>query len=501
MILDANGNPIRSTPAAPPARRENAVQIRGGRSPLPTSVLDRLEPGWYEGTYHDSPVVAGRYGMSRRTARQTTRALYFTNGLFRAVVDIAGAFLVGDRLAYGQFADPGLKMIVEDFWQANSFEEVVSERLITEWFLDGEVAVVFPSRANGDTLPGPNEPARFSMLDVDAGGFHVDADTTRGATAGRMVERLRLETSTRKMRWDEGEFAWAAHLGGMWNDPRGWSVAFPAADLCVAYIALMNMRLNVHHVQQRLLAVYKAILDPNGVDENGFADGGVADFRQKTRAFSRLPEQGGVLPIVMRPGYTEITRDGNQVRYDAAEESLDFLRPAQGAADAASDMRLILRMVGLTIGGLPEHYLGEGGNATRTTAASMGLPSVRLSNKRQAALGALLTRIFRTEIKRRAGPNATFRTVKGSRKRVPIDRIELPWVFPEIREETLDEIVKRVQVALTNGLVSQQTATSDLGYDPALEEERLAGQAQAPAPGQPAGGDNGGTNDNPANSQ
>ena len=92
--------------------------------------------------------------MGRAQCREQSRALYFTNGLFRAVVDIAGAFLVGDNLTYGRFADPGLQAIVEDFWEANSFAELVSERLITEWFLDGEIAAVFPSEVNGDRLPG-----------------------------------------------------------------------------------------------------------------------------------------------------------------------------------------------------------------------------------------------------------------------------------------------------------------------------------------------------------
>ena len=496
MLVDQYGNPIRSTPPAPPPRTESAVQIRGGRRPhTAMDDLNQMYPGWYEGTYRDTPTVAGRYGLSRAESRLLARGTYFTNGLFRAVVDVAGAFLVGDRLTYGRFTDPGLQAIVEDFWQANSFSELMSERLITEWFLDGEVAVLFPSRANGDVLPGPNEPALIGMLDVSTSGFVVDATTTRGATAGAMAQALRVETATgQHLRWDAGEFAWAAHLGGLWNDPRGWSIAYPAADLAIAYNALMNMRLNVHHVQQRLLAVYKAILDPAGRDAEGFEDGGAYEWRLKAQTFSRLPEQGGVLPIAVRPGYTDPT---NGLKYDGVSESIDFLRPAQGAADAASDMRLILRALGLVIGALPEHFLGEGGNATRTTAASMGLPNVRLNNKRQAGLSALLTRIFRVEVKRRAGPDARFRTVKGSRKRVHIDQIELPWVFPEIREESLDEIVKRVQLALGNGLISDETATADLGYDPALEADRKANQAPKPQPGQPTKTPNDGAEEQP----
>lgn len=476
-ILDAQGRPISSQPQVQEAA---AVQLRGGQMPAGPGLY--LEPGWREGVPWDGlsgRPVYGRYGLSRAQSRQTCRALYFTNGLYQAAVDITGAFLVGDAIRYGTFADAGLQSIVDDFWQLNNMEQLISERLITEWFLDGEIGVVFPS---GEEAPRPDQPARIGMLDVDHSGFRLEFDTARGAIPGDMVQELRLELQDREvLRWGEGEFAWAAN-GGMWNDPRGWPVAQASAEACVAYIAMMNMRLNVHYVQQRVLAVYKAILDPDDVDAYGQRDGGVFAWRRKTAGFRRLPQDGGILPIVTRAAYTD---PQTQRSYAAVEEDLKFLQPGQGAADAASDMKLILRLIGLTIGGLPEHYLGEGGGVTRTTAASMGLPSVRLANKRQAALKALLTRIFRTEVKRRAGPDARFKVNKGSRKRQAIDLIEFPWVFPEIREESLEEIVKRVALALKHGLIAEETAQADLGYDPALEAERRAGRAPKPPPSEP----------------
>lgn len=470
MILDQHGQPI--------IRTEAAIQLRGGD--LPDLGPWVPEAGWREGTPNtsDTPFLAARYKLGRAECRRQSRALYFTNGLFRSAVDITAAFLVGDAFTYGTFADEGLKTIVADFWEANSFSELVSERLITEWFLDGEIAAVFPTERNGDSVPSADEPALMGMLDVDMGGFGVVGSPVRGATAGSMVGGLRLETADGlRLSWGAGEFAWAANMGGLWNDPRGWSMAYPAAHFSAAYIAMLNMRLNVHHVQQRVLAVYKALIDREGVNAKGEPDKGVYGWMRKTRGFSSLPERGGVLPVVIERGYV----DAGGKRFDAVEEDIKFLQPAQGAADAATDMRLILRMVGLTIGGLPEHYMGEGGNATRTTADSMGVPSVRMANKRQATLGALFTRLFRAEVRRRA-PGRTFKVSKGSRKRLPIERIELPWVFPEIREETLTEIVARVNLALEKGLVSDETATGDLGYDPALEAERKKGQDPKPAP-------------------
>ena len=476
-ILGPDGRPIHSPAQRTKQQEAAAVQLRGGTFPTGPAVY--IDPGWRDGlpSAGDGGLY-GRYGPSRAGVRQMCRALYFSNGLFQAAVNIAGAFLVGDAIRYGNFADPGLQTIFEEFWQRNSLEELISGRLITEWFLDGELAVVFP---NGTDAPAADEPAMIGLLDVDHGGFSLNADTTRGATPGDMVSRLNLRNPDNTIqRWDEGEFAWGAH-NALWNDPRGWPLAMGAADFAVAYIAMMNMRLNVHHVQQRVLAVYKAWLDPNGVDAQGNADHGVYGWQRKTAGFRRLPMDGGVLPVVVQPGYT----DTNGVKHDGVEENIEFMKPGQGAADAATDMKLILRMLGLTMGGLPEHFLGEGGGVTRTTAEAMGLPSIRLANQRQAAFRSNLTRIIRAEAKRRAGPDAKFRVQKGSRRRVAVDLIEFPFIFPEIREESLEQIISRVKTALEQRLISDETGTADLGYDPALEKERLSGQAPKPQPGKP----------------
>ena len=57
--------------------------------------------------------------------------------------------------------------------------------------------------------------------------------------------------------------------------------------------------------------------------------------------------------------------------------------------DAAPDGRAIRLMV--AVGALlPEHYLAEGGNANRATAAEMGLPSIKRFQRRQQVFRALL---------------------------------------------------------------------------------------------------------------
>lgn len=472
MLVDRFGNPITSV-----ATRESvaAIQLTGGRPP-DVGFAATIPADWRRGLPHNWQTTdlraEGRYGITREAARRVCRALFFTNGLFKMSVEIAAAFLVGDALRYDSLADKGLQIIMEEFWQANQLGELFAQRTIIEWFLDGELAFVFPE---GDI----DAPAKISMLDVDNSGFFVEADVSRGGAAGNMVTavgwRGRLGQPDRS--WREGRFCWAAN-DALWNDPRGWPLALPAAEAAMAYIAMLNMRLNVHHMQQRILAVYNALFDENALGPNGQPDGGLYAYQMKTAAFKQLPDQGGVLSIITKPGYTR--PDGTRV--DGVSEDLRFLSPAQGAADAAQDMRQILRLVGLAIGALPEHYLGEGGNANRSTAAEMGLPAVRIANRRQAALSGLFNRLLRTEAARRLGPEARFRVSKGSRRRVGIDQLEFPVVFPEVREESFEQVIRRAEMALQQGLISRQTATSDLGYDSALEAERLASQpASQPA--------------------
>ncbi len=478
VILDAQGHPIRTPPAHETVR---SVQLRGGI--LPNDLAADLNPGWREGLPSDdlSFSQASRYGVSRAGARRICRTLFHTNGLFRAATEISGAFIVGDDLRYGTVADKGLQTLIDEFWMANNFQELFSQRVVNEWFLDGESAFVFPTEQGG-VKPDPNAPALIGLMDVDLDGFSVHANTAYGALPADMVDQLRLSQFARADQvWNRGEFVWAAN-GAMHNEPRGWPISHAIAEAAVAYIAMLNMRLNVHYVQQRILAVYKALFDPNAPGPGGVLDGGVSAWQRKTAGFRHLPRDGGVLPVMVQPGRTN-TATGEKV--DGFEESIEFLSPAQGAADAATDMRLLLRYIGLCIGGLPEHYLGEGGNATRTTAASMGLPAVRLARARQAALRGHLDRLFRAEIRRRAGPDAAFRLTKGSRKKTPLARIELPWEFPSIREESFEDIVRRVEIALTHNLISEQTATADLGYDHALETERRGSTPTPPPPDAP----------------
>ncbi|WP_019586681.1 hypothetical protein [Deinococcus apachensis] len=389
-ILGPDGQPVSSpredsTPAT--------AQLRGASLPANPTILDAtgstapgLRGGW---TYADGagrPLRTGRYGMNRDAERLRCPSMYFLNPLFQAALRIATSFLIGDAFTYGEVQDKTARLGLEEFWQANNLGTLMSERWLTEVFLDGENATVFPQ---GDANPGPDAPARIAFLDLES-GVRVESDTALGTTAADMVTALYLRQGVRERTWERGQFVWTAE-GALWNDPRGLPFASGAVDAAMAYIQLANHRLNIHEVQQRIIGIYTAMLNPSE------PDGGEAKWRAKAAAFRFIPSKGAVIPLITKPGHVD--KEGN--RYDGVTEKLEFPKPASGASDAKEDMGVFLRLVGLCLGGLPEHWLGEGGEVTRTAADNMSLPAVRLGQLRQATVRSYLDRLGRTELARR----------------------------------------------------------------------------------------------------
>lgn len=85
-------------------------------------------------------------------------------------------------------------------------------------------------------------------------------------------------------------------------------------------------------------------------------------------------------------------------------ETWRAVQPQIGADDVKEDGRA-LRLMIATGAGVPEHYLSEGGNANRATAAEMGLPAIKRFQRRQEFLRSVIERILQRvlEEQQRAG--------------------------------------------------------------------------------------------------
>ena len=124
------------------------------------------------------------------------------------------------------------------------------------------------------------------------------------------------------------------------------------------------------------------------------------------------------------------------------------------AGDAAADGRAIRLMVA-TGALLPEHYLAEGGNANRATAAEMGLPAMMRFKRRQELLRSILTTIVSRVIAE---------AVRAGRLGPRVNRAILVQ-FEELTTSPLDHVADAVgrlssalAIASEHGWVNQQEA-------------------------------------------
>jgi hypothetical protein len=74
-------------------------------------------------------------------------------------------------------------------------------------------------------------------------------------------------------------------------------------------------------------------------------------------------------------------------------ETWSAVQPKIDAGDAEADGHAIKMMIAVGAG-LPEHYLSEGGDVNRATAAEMGLPTYRKFQRRQDEVGGMLRAIM-----------------------------------------------------------------------------------------------------------
>ena len=430
-------------------------------------LLEDRNETWREGLPWEGGQGARIYGVDRDTARQRTRSAFHANPLFGAAIEVAAALLIGDEFTYGTLnADKTAKAALDDLWTVNNLGHLISARLSLEYLLDGEMCGVMPLDDPGDVA------ARFAHLDM-ASGVKVRSDTMNGVTG---IESRGADS--KPLTWEAGQFVLTAH-NALWNDPRGWPESMRAVGPANAYMELLGHRLDIHALQGRLLGVQKVFVDRKDPNSR-------AIFAEKSSAYRRLPRRGGIVTLAMVEG-----ADGKVI-----SDELAFTSPGGGAGNAETDMKAFVRLVALNILGMPEHYLGEGGGVTRTTATSMTLPAIRSVKKVQGAFRSHLDGLYRSDLKRRYGAARVYtvtaydlrdggKTRVARKKRVTADQIEVPWVFPSITQENLADLIMRAEAAGDQGWASPQTLSGSLGFDPAAEAENMAaiglefGQRQA----------------------
>lgn len=449
MLVDINGRPLRSEKTL-----ETAADVfHATDSGWGGGMLDPgLRGGWIEsgGFFNQASPVSAILGLSlnRDLERRAARVAYLTNPVLWGALEVIASFVIGEGISYGEMADPSATKALEDFWFENDLEDMAS-RFFLEYMIDGESLTVFPEQQE------LGEISKFAFYDVDD---YIHLHTVRGLPhkIDKVEVNLMHNDTSQKTILQQGSFAWTAY-DALWNDPRGWPVIMRAIGPALAYTGFVNTRMRIHDIQSRINAIYWAFASDD------------KELQAKSETYKDLPRTGRVLTMHKLP--------------TGEKEEFEFVQTNTNAMDSAADGRLIRLVLSVALN-LPEHYLGEGGDVNRTTADAMGAPAKKAFKRKQKWVKRWLDMIFRNALIRRYGPdkkykvnkykvNETTKAIDISSSRVPATRLEFPWTFPEINDEDAMGLVRRVQLAASFRLASQQTLSGQLGYDYAAELERF----------------------------
>lgn len=394
------------------------------------------------------------------TTTERTRVAFDKTPLMNSAVDVVTTMTLGDGVTYGQLEDETAYAALEAWYALNDIGEL-SKEMLRDWLLDG---VLLPVIA--DDAP-PTQPAWVNLWDTI--NHPVEVRTERGNP--RNVTGVRLPREQRAVIGPES-FALRRNLPAVRDlntmQALGVSPLATAVNSSFAHARLLELRLTLHEIRGRLNAVYYAFADSP------------EELKAAAARFKNLPRHGHVATV---------WRD----KQSGQSEAFELLTAKVDGADAENDIRAYVRTVA-SVAGIPEHYLAISDTGNRATAEAMAEPMVRRMESLQELIIGVLTELFRKELVRRFGPDRLYRMtvldVDGLTRtprviQVPASELTIPLGAPAVRNTQAD--TSRVTIALERGLISRQTATRELGYDPALEAELMSNErtpdAAAPDPG------------------
>jgi len=272
---------------------------------------------------------------------------YCTNPLACAIIEMGVNFILGGGVRL-EAAGPAAQRALDRFWDdpANHMAERVY-LLATELALYGELFVRFFSEpASGRTVIRTIDPLRITAIET-----HPDD-----------VERhLRYQLDHES--WLDALEVECFQVNKVSSALRGRSDLATVLPWLRRYKEWLTDRVRVNRFKSAF--VYDVTIQ-----------GATAATLQARRAeWAEPPEPGTVI-------------------FHNESEAWAAVQPRIDADDVRADGHALKLMIAAGAG-LPEHYLGEGGNVNRATAAEMGLPTMKRFQRRQEYFRHVLQRIAR----------------------------------------------------------------------------------------------------------
>lgn len=352
---------------------------------------------------------------------------YNANPMANAIIETGVNFVLGDGVQIDA-KHPAVQKLLDAFWiDADNHMDQRQYDLATELALYGELFIrVFVNRYSGAVKIAQIDPVLIDEIECDPDNIERQLRVHRRATA------VTGATDTVPSPTDPG-------MKGQWftvptdvmhftvnkvtNAKRGKSDLATLLPWLRRYKDWLVDRVRINKYKSAFLwDITLAGADRRTIDE-------------KIMALARPPEPGSVV-------------------VHNESESWAAVQPQISADDVASDGQAIKLMVAMGAG-IPPHYLAEGGDVNRATAAEMGLPVLKKYQRRQDYLAHILRAILQRAIDEAVTAGALRPTID---KAFTIRFPELQATAAEAQGIAAMRMAQALQTACGLGIVSTETA-------------------------------------------
>jgi hypothetical protein len=363
---------------------------------------------------------------------------YNANPMANAIVEMGVNFVLGDGLVVDA-AHRKVQALLDAFWSdPDNRMNLRQYDLATELSLYGELFIrVFVNRYNGHVKIAQIDPVLIDEIECDPENIERQLRCHRRplGAGGDQAAGTAMEEGPLKGVWfDMPDEVMHFAINKVTNAKRGKSDLATLLPWMRRYKDWLIDRVRLNKYRSSFL--WDVTL--TGADR--------AMIDRKTNELARPPEPGSVL-------------------VHNESEAWKAVQPQIAADDVSADGQAIKLMVAMGAG-LPEHYLSEGGNVNRSTAAEMGLPVVKKYQRRQDYVGFMLRSILDRVIAEAQRAGTLPRTIDTSYT------IRFPPLQPTAAEHqgiAALRMAQALQIARSLGLISTETA-SQLFFDAAREE-------------------------------
>ncbi|MBV9258976.1 MAG: hypothetical protein JO215_13260, partial [Ktedonobacteraceae bacterium] len=356
---------------------------------------------------------------------------YNANPLAFAVVEMTTSFVLGKGVTLSANC-PAVQRVLEDFWHdADNHMETRIYALCTELSLYGEQFIRFyVNKIDGSVKIRQVDPSIIDQIETDPDDietvlrFHRRPVGPSATQPGDPAPVTPLEQSNFEGEWFKaGNEMVQFCINKVSNAKRGKSDLATLLPWLRRYKDWLTDRVRINKYKGAFLWDVQLLgADKKAVD-------------RKKMEYAIPPEPGTVI-----------------IHNEA--EKWSAVKPEINANEAAEDGRALKLMIAVGAQ-LPEHYLSDGSNGNRATAAEMGLPTLLKFQRRQYVMRALLRTILDRVLQE---------ACKAKRLAANVD-MHYDILFPEIDVDdhqmlatSTQMLVSALTVAKQQGWVSDETA-------------------------------------------